>query len=64
MDTVQPTYDRASEAAEAWWSTLSDQERIIVALAVEPPSHHPCDVAEKPWKWIQEAYELAQDNAR
>ncbi len=50
--------------AEEWWGTLTDQERIIAALATEPPGHHPCDVAEKPWKWLEEAYDLAQDNAR
>jgi len=63
MSTESPKRVATTEAAEAWWDGLTDQERIIAALAVEPPDP-PCDVAENPWKWLQEAYELAQDNAR
>ena len=63
MGTALPRYTETTKPAEEWWDTLTDQERIIAALSTGPPDD-PCDVAEKPWKWIQEAYELAQDNAR
>ena len=63
MSTGLPAQIIMSDEVAAWWAGLSDQERIIAALATEPPVP-PCSVAEKPWKWMEEAYELAQDNAR
>ena len=55
---TQPTIE---DAALSWWALLTDQETIIAALeAVEYHQHpdRPTYVAEKPWKWMEEAFAL------
>ena len=41
-----------------WWSALDIQQQIIAALEakeLELISDKPCHIAEKPWKYINEA---------
>ncbi len=61
--TAIPTSFQPSAEAAEWWATLGPQERIIAALMTEPEDDA-LYVAQKPWKWAQEAYDLAVDNAR
>ena len=48
-----------------WWGGLTDQERIVWALRENEIGNlwagadQPSYVAEKPWKWANEAYDLA-----
>ena len=48
---------RVTDEAQRWWDSLSDQERIIAALEANH-GNEPTYVAEKPWKWLAEAYAL------
>lgn len=50
-----------TDETQRWWVSLSDQDRIITAL--EAVEYHqlpdkPTYVAEKPWKWAEEAFAL------
>ncbi len=52
---------RITKEMLGWWVSLGDQGCIIAALeAVEyhQRTDKPTSVAEKPWKWIAEAYAL------
>lgn len=45
--------------AEVWWATLSDVERIrcaLLALEYGFTNDKPSYIAEKPWRYIEEAW--------
>ena len=65
--TLDPN-DRGDETIQRWWSSLSTQDQIIWALkgagytsvGLQFNDESPLYVAEKPWKYMTEAYRLYQ----
>ena len=57
MSTELPATPAMPKEVRTWWASLDDQERIIAALETDH-CDDPTYVAEKPWKWAQEAYAL------
>ncbi len=57
MGTELPFAPQMPDEVRAWWESLDDQERIIAALETDHRDE-PTYVAEKPWKWAEDAYAL------